>query len=173
MVKQSICKKTAVPGMEKPFYLPSCLQQCAEMCGVRCRRKCWGQHPGSCSQDCKTPCSVVHPPICSRGKLGENFLFCPSIASRSDDFEPSLGYIKFKKEEVPTYGKGAAFSRMEKKETQMPESAFTVKFKMEFETYAEHIVPSWFLRYLYNSSHSSFYMLCSQERKVGHVEALW
>ena len=144
VVKKTICKKTEVPGMEKPSYLPSCLQQCADMCGVRCRRKCWVQHPEVCNKDCKKPCKVHHH--CSRGKLGDMFLFCPSGAVGNVGVEPILGYLKFETTDVPTFGKGVAFTRVDKIETKMPESEFSDRFKREFTTYAEHIVPSWYLR---------------------------
>ena len=145
VVKETICQKTEVPGMEKPSYLPSCLQQCAEMCGVRCRWKCLVQLPKVCNKECKEPCSEVHPP-CSRGKLGDSFLFCPSGAVGNDGLEPSIGYVQFETEDVPTYGKGVAFTRVNKVETKMAESTFIARFKSEFTTYAEHIVPSWYLR---------------------------
>ena len=135
VVKETICEKTTVPGLEKQSYLPSCLQQCSEMCGVRCRRKCWEQHQGGPNQQCR------------RGKLGDQFLFCPSSAIETEDLEPSLGYIVFENTDVPTYGKGAAFARMEKQETELPEASFITQFKQDFTTYAEHIVPSWYLRY--------------------------
>lgn len=147
VVKETICQKTAVPGMEKKSYLPSCLQQCTAMCGVRCRRKCWDQHQGPCNHQCETPCSVVHPPACRRGELDNSFLFCPSRLGGGADLELSLGYTKFENADVPTYGKGVAYTRMEKKETEMTESSFTAQFKLDFKTYTEHIVPSWFLRY--------------------------
>jgi hypothetical protein len=85
--------------------------------------------------------------------------------------ELSLGYTKFENADVPTYGKGVAYTRMEKKETEMTESSFTAQFKLDFKTYTEHIVPSWFLRY---SKKILWYIfvLCTQERQVCHVEAL-
>ena len=145
-VKESICPKALVPGMEKPTYLPSCLQQCGEMCGVRCRSKCWRQHPGACNLQCKEGCCEVHPPICHHGKLDDRFLLCPSGVIRAGGLESTLGYIKFETVDVQTYGKGAAFTRVEKVETQMLESDFITRFKHEFTIYSEHIVPSWFLR---------------------------
>ena len=179
VVKETICQKTAVPGMEKQSYLPSCLQQCAAMCGVRCRRKCWIQHQGPCNQQCETPCSVVHPPACRRGELDDSFLFCPS---RLGDLELSLAYTKFENADVPTYGKGVAYTRMEKKETEMTESSFTAQFKLDFKTYTEHIVPSWFLRYLTKFTLVYFFMYsetsslpcgsppaASQERRSSHL----
>ena len=145
-VKESICPKVVVPGMEKPSYLPSCLQQCSEMCGVRCRGKCWGQHPGACNQQCKPRCTEVHPPICNRGKLDSRFLFCPSGGIGAGGLQLTLSYIKFETVDVQTYGKGAAFTRVDKVETEMIESDFINRFKHEFIVYSEHIVPSWFLR---------------------------
>ena len=145
-VKESICPKVVLPGIEKPSYLPSCLQQCSEMCGVRCRGKCWAQHPGACNLQCKPRCSEVHPAICNRGRLDHRFLLCPSGVVRAGELEPTLGYIKFETIDVKTYGKGATFTRVDKVETSMVESDFIKRFKDKFTVYSEHIVPSWFLR---------------------------
>ena len=134
IVKQSICPKTEVPGMEKPSYLPSCLQ------------KCWGvQHPKVCNSECKQPCLGAHPP-CGRGKLGEKFMYCPSYDIGNGDSELSLSYITFETVDVTTYGKGSAFTRVEKVENKMLMSHFITRFVSEFTNYADHVVTRWFLR---------------------------
>jgi hypothetical protein len=60
--------------------------------------------------------------------------------------EPSLDYIRFETVPVETFGKGAAFTRVDKVPTTMPVSDFITQFKSEVAAYAGHIVPSWFLR---------------------------
>ena len=146
IVKQSICPKTEVPGMEKPSYLPSCLQQCSELCGVKCRRKCWGvQHPKVCNSECKQPCLGAHPP-CGRGKLGEKFMYCPSYDIGNGESELSLSYITFETVDVTTYGKGSAFTRVEKVENKMLMLHFITGLVSKFTNYADHVVTQWFLR---------------------------
>ena len=108
LVKETICDKAPVDGMEKHSYLPSCLQQCPDICGVRCKGECVLIHPGSCKEDCPSGCSQFHPAPCRRGRLDEDFLFCPS--SRADTV---LNFMTFETVPVPTYGKGAAYTRVD------------------------------------------------------------
>ena len=113
LVKETICGKSLVDGMEKPTYLPSCLQQCSDICGVRCKGECVLTHPGGCSEDCPADCRESHPAPCQRGRLEDSYLFCPSITT-----DPVINYITFETVPVPTYGKGAAFTRVDKVDTE-------------------------------------------------------
>ena len=127
MLKSLLCKKTTVSHMSRACYDPSCLRFCSELCGVRCKNLCNKDHTG-----------------CGRGILPENFLFCPTAASKGT--EDSLGFITYETREVDTFGRGTQYKRVEKIETEHSYDEFMNLVKQEFVRYSEHTLSHWFLR---------------------------
>ena len=127
MLKTLVCGKTKVPHMNKTVYNPSCLRYCSELCGVRCKNLCNQNHTN-----------------CKRGKLPENFLFCPSASTVMKNKE--FGFITYESLEVDTYGKGKPYKRTEKVVTDYPFEKFEELLKEEFNRFGEHTLSYWFLR---------------------------
>ena len=125
MLKSTICKKTAVSHMTRTIFDPSCLRYCADFCGVRCKNRCNKEHGE-----------------CSRGRLPEEFLFCPSPLNEPDN----LGFITYESRDVDTFGKGTPYKRVEKIFTDYSYTESKMMVREEFERYAEHTLSYWFLR---------------------------
>ena len=127
MLKSSVCKKATVPHMKKTIYDPSCLVYCADLCGVRCKNLCNKTHNE-----------------CSRGKLTESFLYCPSSAAAKQTI--NLGFVTYETKDVETFGKGAQYKRVEKILADKSDEEFKTLLTKEFNGYAEHTLSYWFLR---------------------------
>ena len=69
LLKSSICDKKKLPFAKNDdftYYDPGCVEGvfvCQDFCGKKCRKTCT---------------TMAHSGGCLRGKLPENFLFCPS-----------------------------------------------------------------------------------------------
>ena len=67
LLKSLLCLKKDFPYGDNEgltFYDPGCIEsmyECQDLCGKKCINKC----------------KMVHNPDCSRGKMAQNFLFCP------------------------------------------------------------------------------------------------
>ena len=102
------------------------------------------QHPGTCIEQCGDKCTIQHSSPCARGKLAEDYLYCPSRVQGNSEI--TLAYIHFENVNVQNYDKGADYTHIEKVETKLTDAQFDKRFRDEFTDYCEHIVPSWWLR---------------------------
>ena len=127
MLKSSVCEKIAVPHMKRTVFDPSCLRYCTELCGVRCKNLCNKSHSG-----------------CARGCLPSEFLFCPTAASVTEQF--NLGFITYENKDVDTFGKSTQYKRVEKVLTDYSYEECKTLVSSEFDSYAEHTLSYWFLR---------------------------
>ena len=127
MLKTLVCEKKQLPQMTKTVYDPNCLSYCSELCGVRCQNRCNMNHAA-----------------CHRGILPENFLFCPSADSVTQNL--MVGFVTFESRDVETFGKGKPYKRMEKIVTDYNFDEFTQMIRTEFMKYGEHTLSYWFLR---------------------------
>ena len=113
--------------MTKTVYDPNCLSFCSDLCGIRCQNLCNKDHIS-----------------CPRGILADNFLFCPSADSLTEDM--TLGFVTFESKEVDTFGKGKPYKRIEKVVTDYHVEEYTEFLRSEFLSYGEHTLSYWFLR---------------------------
>ena len=127
MLKSLVCEKQQLPHMTKTVYDPNCLSFCSDLCGIRCQNLCNKDHVS-----------------CPRGILPDNFLFCPSADSLTEDM--TLGFVTFESKEVDTFGKGKPYKRIEKVVTDYHVEEYTEHFRSEFLGYGEHTLSYWFLR---------------------------
>ena len=125
MLKSRVCDKIQPLHMSRTIYAPSCLRYCSELCGIRCKGLCNLNHTD-----------------CSRGVLPAFFAHCPAV----DTSNLALDFISFESREVETFGKGKAFSRIEKIATQQSYDDFLLSLEKEFSLYSEHTLSYWFLR---------------------------
>lgn len=133
------------------FYKPSCVEgilTCKDICGEKCTKECEAPHNG-----------------CSRGKLNDNFMFCPM--AKAEEKEVELAYVTYKliAEKIVKEGK-QAYKKTEKIMTDMPISMFITKFVDDFSEYSKHEVESWFLNAVKNAAFSPGYMPSHAMRQV-------
>ena len=78
LVKSKICPKKKLPygkAENDTFYDPNCIEgvlECRDICGTKCKNECKNR---------------THPQYCSRGKLPQNFLYCPTQTDSTDVLE--------------------------------------------------------------------------------------
>ena len=103
---------------------------CSDMCGGRCQK--------SCQDD-------SHQAECGRGRLPDDFLFCPSRGEHST----SLEYISYGLVEDPHIKEGKkTYKKMEQIKSDVSLEEFHTQFFTDFESYAEHKVVAWLLNNL-------------------------
>ena len=91
---------------------------------------------------------------CERGKLSDDFLFCPSVDQTTEIYFTSFkviitysscSFLILQAIEVNTYGKGKAYSRIEPVTDLVSLQEFRKRFCQLFTNYSHHIIDSWFL----------------------------
>ena len=136
LLKSRICEKKTLPYSEDEshtYYDPRCIKgmySCSDMCGGRCQK--------SCQDD-------SHQADCGRGRLPDDFLFCPSRGEHST----SLEYISYGLVEDPHIKEGKkTYKKMEQIKSDVSLEEFHTQFFTDFESYAEHKVVAWLLNNL-------------------------
>ena len=127
MLKSLVCQKTIIPHMTRTVFNPSCLQYCADLCGMRCKNFCNKDHNA-----------------CFRGKLPDSFLYCPTAASLPQ--LNNIGFTTYETKDVDTFGRGTQYKRVEKVISEYPYEECKTLVRKEFDIYAEHTLSYWFLR---------------------------
>ena len=146
LLKSTICDKKKLPYAKNDnvtYYDPGCVEGvfvCRDFCGKKCRKTCT---------------TMAHSGGCLRGKLPENFLFCPSRSSgiNLEYLTYSLVIDKNTKE-----GK-KPFKRMDQVKEEMTFECFVEKFKRNFKDFSIHKVEAWYLSTVKNYS-------CSPDNQV-------
>ena len=83
LLKSSLCEKKTFPYGDNEnleYYDPACIEnmyECRDLCGEKCKKKCKANHVSTCM----------------RGKLPDNFFFCP-MRDPSDETN-TLQYLKY------------------------------------------------------------------------------
>ena len=144
LLKSRICGKDAFPYGDSQyvsFYNPRCIDQiytCKDLCGNKCIGDCTYPHDG-----------------CARGKLTNNFLFCP-MEPIDQQQHTEIPYVTYELVEAKDIKEGKqAYKRTEKVLTDMLIEDFVDKFVTDFDEYAKHVVESWFLNTVKNVAFSS------------------
>ena len=142
LVKSTVCEKEDFPyGVNKydTFYNPNCIEgmlSCKDICGNKCVK------------ECKT--EKLHPVSCKRGKLSNNFMFCPK-ASNTD----ILNYVTYDLVEDPNIKEGKkVYKKTDKIETEMVISDYVAKFIEDFQKFCKHTLEAWFLNATKNAGFS-------------------
>ena len=136
VLKSRICPKKVLPYASEEFgnyYDPACIKgmyECQNICGEKCK------------QECK---DLEHPQGCGRGKLPENFLYCPSRTESPGTLE----YVSYGLVEDKMIKEGKKpYKKMEKIREDKSFQEFIIQFTKDFEIYAKHKLKAWFLNNL-------------------------
>ena len=121
------------------FYNPNCIEDmlgCKDICGNKCVKECKVEKP--------------HPVNCMRGKLPDNFMFCPKAANAG-----MLNYVTYDLVEDPNIKDGKkAYKKTDKIETEMDMADFVAKFVQDFPAFSKHTLEAWFLNAVKNAAFS-------------------
>ena len=143
LVKSTVCEKNEFPyGVNKhnTFYNPNCLEGmlgCKDICGNKCLKQCKQEKP--------------HPESCKRGKLSNNFMFCPKAVNGG-----VLNYVKYDLVEDPNIKEGKkVYKKTDKIETEMEMPDFVAKFIDDYPGFCKHTLEAWFLNAIKNAGFSN------------------
>ena len=143
LLKSLLCLKKDFPYGDNDgltFYDPGCIEsmyECQDLCGKKCINKC----------------KMAHNPDCSRGKLAQNFLFCPMRLEKDkiktlESIHYGLVIDSHTKEGKKPY------KRMEKIKEEKNVNDFLKDFTSNFLKYGKHKVENWFISTLKTASTS-------------------
>ena len=126
LVKTTVCEKEKFPyGVNKheTFYNPNCIEgmlSCKDICGNKCLKECQRQKP--------------HPDNCMRGKLPDNFMYCPKASNIG-----VLNYVTYGLVEDQNIKEGKkVYKKTEKIESEMGIPDFVAKFIEDFPAFCKH-----------------------------------
>ena len=144
LLKSTVCQKKEWPYGDTTtvgYYDPTCIEgmySCRDICGDKCK------------QECKIS---SHPPDCGRGKLTENFLFCPS----RDSQDVLLEYVSYGRAEDKLIKEGKKiYKKMDKIKEDMTFDNFLQQFISDFSSYSGHKIVAWLLNNLMNFGPSHY-----------------
>ena len=135
LLKMTICPKKKFPyGADDDitYYDPGCVENmyvCPDFCGRRCK--------GVCQQR-------AHEGVCLRGKLPENFLFCPMRDEKDTNVKLPYSSYGLVVDKAVKVGK-TPFTKMEEKIKEKPFLDFLEAYKENFEAYGKHKTEAWLL----------------------------
>ena len=105
-----------------------------------------------CNNECENNCKKDHKK-CSRGKLSDDFMFCPL---RKTDSTVTLSYVKYELATDDNVKEGKEpYKKMQKTEIELQANDFLERFKAEFPKYSQHEVEFWYLNAVQNAAFSN------------------